>query len=93
MITSLNELEAVVPPPRLPLVTEFVPAWAVFSFVLEASDLESSWPARGFDGAMSKKSRYEEICGWTLAGINEVGETNCYDKNVRIYQRGRIVNG
>ena len=51
-MTSLNELEAVGPPARLPLVIEFVPAWAAFSFVLEASDLESSWPGLGLDGAM-----------------------------------------
>lgn len=54
--TSLNELAAA-PPPRRPFVTpEFVPPWPVFSFVLEASDLESSWPALGFDGAMLKMS-------------------------------------
>lgn len=50
--TSLRELVAA-PPPRRPLaMPEFVPPWPAFSFVLDASDLESSWPALGFDGAM-----------------------------------------
>lgn len=60
LVTSLNELEAFTPPPRLPLVTELDP---VFSFVLEASDLESSWPALGFNGAMLKNSRSVRVFG------------------------------
>lgn len=54
VVTSRNELEVAAPVgTRRPLAVVACPELPGFSLVLDASDLESSGAARGFDGAIS----------------------------------------